>query len=215
MLLNKYLNFFHIILISLLFILGCVLPKPDYDKNRSILIIPIKLNIQTKYEIQTNFTIYIKSIATSEEHIYLLGQGNSKYIYDLPPGKYKIFKVKSDTNGRTKTKNVNIGFVLEQNKITISGYYFYYEQIPSGTWFRWNWRFNNTTDNIKNEIITSLNKQENFSLWNLYNPQKAIIGKARLVQSSKSTLDNCSYKEYQKAVESNTINGFKNFKANV
>jgi hypothetical protein len=149
-------------------------------------------------------------------NFFVTPSNGNAIIPTLDPGNYRVEGYSSQpigtaSKGRSKIKPLSINFELKRNQITVLNKKLVYTQKPydsRGGW-RANWDFKTVTNSEKQKALSLLRKDENFSLWRIYE-EKKYVQKPVPVPEPKRDYD-CVYRLYMKASRENTVNSFRNF----
>ena len=215
----KYLPLLFTIFISTIFLSNCVrLPKPSI-KNKTILVIKDEFVNTSKLPPQMRMKFNIKSTSGLKGNFYVTPSNGNAIISSLDPGNYNIngytlHAVGTENPRKPHTYSFNTKFELKINQITVLNRKIVAVQKPYDS--RGGWRFNvktkSITDSEKQEVINVLRKDENFSLWSIYE-EKKYVQKPKPVPVPEPKIDkgDCGYRFYVRATEVNTVKSIRNF----
>ena len=186
---KKHLPLLFTIFISTIFLSDCArLPKPSI-KNKTILVVKDEFVNTSKLPPQMRMKFNIKSTSGSKGNFYVTPSNGNAIISSLEPGNYNIngytlHAVGTETPRKLRTYSFNTKFELKKNQITVLNRKIVAVQKPYDS--RGGWRFNvktkSLTDSEKQEVINLLRKEENFSLWRIYE-EKKYVQKSNLDQN--------------------------------
>ena len=172
---KKYLPLIFTIFISTIFLSNCVrLPKPSI-KNKTILVVKDEFVNTSKLPPQMRMKFNIKSTSGLKGNFFVTPSNGNAIIPSLDPGNYNIngytlHAVGTENPRKLRTYSFNTKFELKKNQITVLNRKIVGVQKPYDS--RGGWRFNvktkSITDSEKQEVINLLRKDENFSLWRIY-----------------------------------------------
>jgi len=208
----KYLPLLFTIFISTIFLSNCArLPKPSI-KNKTILVVIDEFVNTSKMPPQMRIKFHITTSGL-KGNFYVIPSNGNAIIPTLEPGNYRIEGYSSQPigtssrGGRSKIKPLSINFELKRNQITVLNKKLVYTQKPydsRGGW-RANWDIKTVTNSEKQKALSLLRKDENFSLWRIYEEKKYV---------QKSNLDQnrfCTSSFFNAANNENTVKSYKKF----
>ena len=215
---KKYLPLLFTIFISTIFLSNCArLPKPSI-KNKTILVVIDEFVNTSKMPPQMRMKFHITTSGL-KGNFYVTPSNGNAIIPTLEPGNYRIEGYSSQpigrsSKGRSKIKPLSINFELKRNQITVLNKKLVYTQKPydsRGGW-RANWSIKTVTNSEKKKTLSLLRKDENFSLWRIYE-EKKYVQKPKPVPVPEPKIDkgDCGYRFYVRATEVNTVKSFRNF----
>ena len=215
---KKYLPLLFTIFISTIFLSNCArLPKPSI-KNKTILVVIDEFVNTSKMPPQMRMKFHIITSGLKGSFFVTPSNGNA-IIPTLEPGNYRIEGYSSQpigtsSSGRSKIHPLSINFELKRNQITVLNKKLIYTQKPydsRGGW-RANWDIKTVTNSEKQKALSLLRKDENFSLWRIYE-EKKYVQKPKPVPVPKPEVakGNCGYRFYVKATAVNTVKSLRNF----
>ena len=215
---KKYLPLLFTIFISTIFLSNCArLPKPSI-KNKTILVVIDEFVNTSKMPPQMRMKFHITTSGL-KGNFYVTPSNGNAIIPTLEPGNYRIEGYSSQpigqsSSGRSKIHPLNINFELKRNQITVLNKKLVYTQKPydsRGGW-RANWDIKTVTNSEKKKTLSLLRKDENFSLWRIYE-EKKYVQKPKPVPVPEPKIDkgDCGYRFYVRATEVNTVKSFRNF----
>jgi len=209
---KKYLPLLFTIFISTIFLSNCArLPKPSI-KNKTILVVIDEFVNTSKMPPQMRIKFHITTSGL-KGNFYVIPSNGNAIIPTLEPGNYRIEGYSSQPigtssrGGRSKIKPLSINFELKRNQITVLNKKLVYTQKPydsRGGW-RANWDIKTVTNSEKKKALSLLRKDENFSLWRIYEEKKYV---------QKSNLDQnrfCTSSFFNAANNENTVKSYKKF----
>ena len=209
---KKYLPLLFTIFISTIFLSNCArLPKPSI-KNKTILVVIDEFVNTSKMPPQMRIKFHITTSGL-KDNFYVIPSNGNAIIPTLEPGNYRIEGYSSQPigtssrGGRSKIKPLSINFELKRNQITVLNKKLVYTQKPydsRGGW-RANWDIKTVTNSEKQKALSLLRKDENFSLWRIYEEKKYV---------QKSNLDQnrfCTSSFFNAANNENTVKSYKKF----
>ena len=215
---KRYLPIFFSIFISIIFLSNCArLPKPSI-KNKTILVIKDEFVNTSSYPPQIRIKFNIKSANGLDGNFYVMPSNGNAIISSLEPGKYTVngyttHAIGQVTPRKRSTIPLRLKFELKANQITVLNRKVVAKQKPYGNG---GWTFNqqikNVTSKEKQEVINLLRKDENFSLWRIYE-EKKYVQKPKTVPVPEPKIDkgDCGYRFYVRATEVNTVKSIRNF----
>ena len=214
---KKYLPLLFTIFISTIFISNCVrLPKPSI-KNKTILVVKDEFVNTSKLPPQMRMKFNIKSTSGLKGNFYVTPSNGNAIIPTLEPGNYRVEGYSSQPigtssrGGRSKIKPLSINFELKRNQITVLNKKLVYTQKPydsRGGW-RANWDIKTVTNSEKKKALSLLRKDENFSLWRIYE-EKKYVQKPKPVPVPKPDRF-CTSSYFDAANNENTVKSYKKF----
>ena len=187
---KKYLPLLFTIFISTIFLSNCArLPNPSI-KNKTILVVIDEFVNTSKMPPQIRMKFHITTSGLKGNFFVTPSNGNA-IIPTLEPGNYRIEGYSSHpigtSNTGAQTHPLSINFELKRNQITVLNKKLIYTQKPydsRGGW-RANWDFKTVTNSEKQKALSLLRKDENFSLWRIYE-EKKYVQKSNLDQTPSS-----------------------------
>jgi hypothetical protein len=216
---KRYLPIFFSIFISTIFLSNCArLPKPSI-KNKTILVVKDEFVNTSSYPPQIRIKFNIKSSNGLGGNFYVMPSNGNAIISSLEPGNYNIsgytrHAIGQVTPKKNKTYPLRLKFELKNNQITVLNRKIVAKQKPYNSRGGWSFNMNtkNVTDSEKQEVINLLRKDENFSLWRIYE-EKKYVQKPKPVPVPEPKIDkgDCGYRFYVRATEVNTVKSFRNF----
>ena len=216
---KKYLPLLFTIFISTIFLSNCVrLPKPSI-KNKTILVVKDEFVNTSKLPPQMRMKFNIKSSNGLVGNFYVMPSNGNAIISSLEPGNYNIngytlHAVGTETPRKLRTYSFNTKFELKKNQITVLNRKIVAVQKPYDS--RGGWRFNvktkSITDSEKQEVINLLRKDENFSLWSIYEEKKYAQKPKPVLPKKNLEYDQyCDSRNFKRASSKNTIDSYKYF----
>ena len=217
---KRYLPIFFSIFISTIFLSNCArLPKPSI-KNKTILVVKDEFVNTSSYPPQIRIKFNIKSSNGLDGNFYVMPSNGNAIISSLEPGKYTVNGYTTHAIGKVnprknRTIPLRLKFELKTNQITVLNRKVVAKQTPYKNGIG-GWTFNQQVKNLsskeKQEVINLLRKDENFSLWSIYE-EKKYVQKPKPVPVPEPKIDkgDCGYRFYVRATEVNTVKSIRNF----
>ena len=215
---KKYLPLLFTIFISTIFLSNCArLPKPSI-KNKTILVVIDEFVNTSKMPPQMRMKFHITTSGL-KGNFYVTPSNGNAIISTLEPGNYRIEGYSSQpigqsSSGRRKIHSLSLNFELKRNQITVLNKKLIYTQKPydsRGGW-RANWNIKTVTNSEKQKALSLLRKDENFSLWRIYE-EKKYVQKPKPEPKAELSFQNrfCKQSFFIEASEENTVKSYKNF----
>jgi len=212
---KRYFPIFFSIFISTIFLSNCArLPKPSI-KNKTILVVKDEFVNTSSYPPQIRIKFNIKSSNGLGGNFYVMPSNGNAIISSLEPGNYNIsgytrHAIGQVTPKKNKTYPLRLKFELKNNQITVLNRKIVAKQKPYNSRGGWSFNMNtkNVTDSEKQEVINLLRKDENFSLWRIYEEKKYVQKPKPEPEVDKG---NCGYTFYLESTEVNTVYSIRNF----
>ena len=213
---TKYILLFISLFVSTLFISNCArLPKPSI-KNKTILVVKDELVNTSAYPPQIRLKFNIKSANGLDGNFYVMPSNGNAIISSLEPGKYTVngyttHAIGQVTPRKRSTIPLRLKFELKANQITVFNSKVVAKQKPYNTEGGWtfNQQIKNVTSKDKQEVINLLRKDENFSLWRIYE-EKKYVQKPKPVPVPKPDRF-CTSSYFDAANNENTVKSYKKF----
>ncbi len=217
---KRYLPIFFSIFISTIFLSNCArLPKPSI-KNKTILVVKDEFVNTSSYPPQIRIKFNIKSSNGLGGNFYVMPSNGNAIISSLEPGNYNIsgytrHAIGQVTPKKNKTYPLRLKFELKNNQITVLNRKIVAKQKPYNSRGGWSFNMNtkNVTDSEKQEVINLLRKDENFSLWRIYE-EKKYVQKPKPEPEPKKSFQkyrSCNANYFNEASEENTVKSYKKF----